>query len=767
MCYLFAICLFIIGCIQENHPPVILPIYPLSVEVGELLSVEIQAYDPDGDDISFEIRNCPPKAVIIKTGKTSAILKYFAEVTDTQPNGRVYPMTIIAYDMKGGKSEYETTLTVYPQRGQPYFLGPFTFYLDYNMNDFVAGIIRVRDDDDEKVDMSLVTTIDGLVFNQVDTHVGYFYFAPKVSQLAPLKTFVFQLSAKDKDHPDVIATFMIVLYNVKEEKCKGMSPLIIHEPIGDLFEDKSFKIRVSGFDDETFVRRIDLFFSENPNDQTSWKKQTLFSKRKDEFEAEVKIEKPMFNRVIFYYFKAYDNDDYFSDICDHETRLPKDGYYALVPNNSKASCIDDSLGKSNPKLPLGKVIGLRLCDGKPDIFQVFLEKSESIVIKTHTMAGSISKIALLDSKGKLMQEGKSYIKHQVDDDGEYLVYIEPSDSKPTTYSLSTLVTKESCSDVAPFAGKGQICFGNTHMIPLHLEEQDAIEFTLWFDAHKADLDVYLLDKKGNLLASSQGHLGLEKISFFTVEPIDVFIMIEPVDISSVEYEYDLHVGCPSDFLDENTNTTPLILDNEYKNLLLCPNKPDTYRVDLNGGELLDVTMSLDKCFGESPSLFVFSEDNVLLSQGQRLGGKINSLMQIPSQGSYLIRIMPNDKNICKYNLSLSITDPLPLSKDRFEPNDDISLSVGLGNGIYPHLTLNLYDIDLFGFKMKYQQALVADLIFKKGYSGSIEVLNNKGEIIQSMSSMEYANMIFVAPEKGTYYLRVFGNGVYDLRIDRR
>jgi hypothetical protein len=100
-------------------------------------------------------------------------------------------------------------------------------------------------------------------------------------------------------------------------------------------------------------------------------------------------------------------------------------------------------------------------------------------------------------------------------------------------------------------------------------------------------------------------------------------------------------------------------------LYLCPKDPDYFKLPLNAGETMIVTVSPAKKGG-------FAPDFQIEGPQQAPPGK-NALLTTREDGMYFIHVLPNGvgDDGAAYKLHVQVIPPCPQGDDKFEDNDSL------------------------------------------------------------------------------------------------
>lgn len=794
--------LLVAAACGTNAPPDVVPVGPLSVTVGEELSVALEATDPDGDPVAFTVQGAPEGAAVAKND-AGWRFEYSPLASDASPGGRTYDLTFAATDGRGGRTAFPVPLVVYPEGTVPAFKGPFAWTLNLAETDHLAAVVRVRDDDSASLTLSLHEGIEGAVFEVIDGHTASLYWRPKPDQIAAGPVHTFRVGASDGLHAEVIADFAIVLINAELfGGCPGTPPVAVTEPLGDRHDGGDYVLRIDAKDAESVLRTATcLWTAVDGADEKDMNAVDLAAAGEGVLTGAIGNLSAAAGtgRLVWYFCRVSDDDDATSDACDHATRLPKTGRYAFAVYGPGAedSCLEDAVAgpaadaSTAAFLPGSTAGGLRLCGGQADVFRQDLAAGQALAVAVRPMssAGTVD-VRIEGPDGGVVSTGAWGTSARAGVDGTYVVRVVPADEAPVTYELSALVLPEACASdsfeagdapgqAAPLsAGSAEavLCPADVDRYRFHLDAGQAAVLTARFDAAVADLDLALYrDGTDVPVRVSAGTLGQESVQIEAGEASDWIAVVDASGLASAPYDLDLRIEglaqlCQDDLFAPNAALADAssIPDATMSRMKLCPGKADYYRMGLNGGEELSIYVQVEPP-RLAPPLAILQDDGTVLAEGE-VAGEIGTVEAQPAgPGNYVIRVGPAEGDeAVEYTLAVGATPPAGECRtDRLEPNDSMDAPAALAPGFTTHLTLCGQDADWFALKMGAWQSLDALLVFGST-SAHFALYDGAGtEVVAGVPGSFGEDLFFLAKEKGTYYLKVDGgaDGWYTIALD--
>ncbi|NOZ01019.1 MAG: hypothetical protein GXP54_03920 [Deltaproteobacteria bacterium] len=787
-----------VGCWGTNHPPDIGFLGPLTVTVGETLTVALFSVDPDGDPVVFDVSGAPKGARIEADTAGAWQFRYSPLASDAGPDGAVYDLVFTARDNRGGSTDETTTLTVLPEGSVPVFTGPFAWTLNLAGDDHLTAVIPVRDDDTANLDIEIVRGIDGAVFQTVDGHTASMYWKPRPGQIDEGPVHTFMVSADDGTHPRVFADFAVILVNSEMfGGCPGTPPTASHTPLFDQHGTDGYQLTVLADDMESRVQSVRCLWSavkgvgEADMNSLDLNRLDLASAQGDEFTGTIPDLSAASGdgRIVYYHFLVTDDDDQQSQYCDHSVRVPKGGEFAFAAYgvDHPDACMGDVFGDppgSVPQLPDGTMSALRLCNGKSDVFTKVLSQGEGLAVVARPMSASPPlTVEIEDPWGATVAQAKRGAWALAGVDGEYRVRVSPQDAQPVTYEMTSAVMTSQCAPDAfepnqtpagaASVGEGSveavICPADTDNYGFHLDTGQAADLSIVFDPKAADLDLFLFRKGAQFPQRvSASTTGTEELVIEA--PGDYVAMVRAAGLGSADYVMNLRIEgqsvlCEDDLFSPNQTAqqAPVVFETVWDKLKLCPGKADFLRTDLNGGE--DLSVWVQAATGEAaPALVIMREDGqTVLAKGEVADGQAMAKTVAPGP----VRIGPAGDQSVAYSLGFTAKDPPGECRpDRLEPNDAIEAAGGIGQSLLTHLTLCPGDQDFFAMKMGAWQAISA-WVLNGTVAAHAVLVDGDQQTVAVGSPVQYGEeLFFLTHEKGTYYLKVTassgGQGWYDV-----
>lgn len=181
----------------DNLAPVFEP--PLSdqvVAVGQTVTFPVRVVDRDGDSIALGARGLPVGATFDRD-TSPPVFRWSPVASDAEGGGRTHPITFVAQDGPGARTEARVVLTVHPGDSAPRFISPATYVLGPAQPSLDVWV-EVRDDDSRAVEIVLVEAPIGARL-EPEGKRARLRWTPTADQLARRRVFGFVVSAADED----------------------------------------------------------------------------------------------------------------------------------------------------------------------------------------------------------------------------------------------------------------------------------------------------------------------------------------------------------------------------------------------------------------------------------------------------------------------------------------------------------------------------------------------------------------------------------------
>lgn len=794
------------GCADTNHPPALAFVEDQVVFVGQGLQVILGGSDPDGDPLTFEVEGLPhPPEVVAQTAQV-ALLVWNPSIVDTAPEGRVYTVKVRASDGRGGVASMQFRVTVLPAYGVPVFDLPDGVVLNLAEDKDLTLLVQVKDDDSIETLIAMSDGPAGAKLSKSGAKSAYLFWKPTDQQRLD-KVHRVVLSATDETHPPVIHVLLIVLVNAYDNaSCEGTPPSLDHVALADQnLGGGALTFQVDAHDTESSVTSVTLLWTLGDPDTGGFKQESLSrldTNPKSWIGALHPGAPPPAGTLLHYHLVATDNDDPVGTGCDRTARLPKEGNFAvgLYPaGTSNLVCVDDGAEDDDTVWTAGWLDegfhpGRRLCHEDVDVARVALEAGETCTVRVHhgVESGAVQ-LRLLDTGGAAEDQatslgGSAQVVTTVGAATDR--YVEVRALSPTarlSYSLEIGLGYADCDPdlFEPNDTAGQasfdpgdqdhltLCPGDEDWFRVDLGTGDLLEISLALDSQLGDLDLQLLNGDGSdVLASSSSTGDAESVAH--VAPFGGPVLFRVFGYAGATNVYDLRVErslggsfCFEDLMGVHDTVDGAlgIFAGLYENMVACPGVPDWFLLDLNGGEVLELTVKPDGP-GPTPSLELFDGSGTTsLATGLPDGdGGVSLVRTAAVIKSFTYRIQSTSS--AAYSLMQQVTDPPgPCQPDRYEPNDTVAMATAVDPGVMTWLRLcGGTDQDMFQVQAQAFETIEVTTAHASGGGYSdLKVLAPDG-VTPLAESLDYGSgtsATALAEQAGVYTVVVIPFGLVD------
>ncbi|MEC9071689.1 MAG: PPC domain-containing protein [Myxococcota bacterium] len=722
------------GCTGDNLPPSLALVTDQVVFVGESLVIDLQGTDLDGDTLTWTVNGLTSSAKIHPVGPQTGRLVWSPNLSDADPEGRVYAVQVSASDGRGGSTGTAFHVTAYPSYGVPAFDLPTGVVLNLAKKDDLKQLVVVKDDDSTDVVLNLLSGPEGAKLVTTGPKSAYLYWQPVEEQRdTPVHSMV--LTATDGIHPLVTHTLLVALVNAGGDAgCTGQPPQVTHEPPADhIPEAGGLVLTAQGEDADSLIGSIHVIWQRDENAQ----EETTPMKPLDAEQTSWSVQLPTGalganGTLVRYHLEISDNDDPTGGTCDHQVRSPKVGKHlvGIYPEGTPDStCVDDSaepddsLGQAAPAAP-GQTVQGRLCGSLPDVLSIdpSLGGSLSAYLNWNPDHGSLN-LRLLSSTGQVLGQasgatGSLQVQGQSLSSGP--MYVEVSTAGgPARLSYTLEIHTE--SDVCPqdslepnedtvtasTLGVGVtsdllICPADQDWHRLDIGAFQRVDVSLAFDHGYGDLDLQLLNATGtDLLASSESLNSPEVLSYEAWAAQTAYVRVFGFLGASNSYTLQvtstqMDTTCPPDILESHTTpeAAAVLFSDFYPKLTVCSEEPDWYALDLNGGETVDILVEPQP--GSACDLTMYLDPTgAPVQTGAQGAGLVSASWVMAQAGRLWYQVTAG--GTAGYDLLQSVIDPDgPCQPDRFEPNETVQTATLLEPGVHTSLRLcGQQDKDVF------------------------------------------------------------------------
>jgi len=786
------------ACGDGNRAPSLALMLDQQVVVGETLRMILSATDPDGDRLDFKVEGLPKTAQVTARAMSEAVLVWSPLITDTQPGGRRYEVTVKVDDSRGGHARQAIGVVVYPTFGVPTFALPAGVVLNLAQQDALELLIEVKDDDSTDLSIELLEGPTGAKLQRADKKVAHFFWKPDDEQrLVAVHRAIF--SASDESHAPVTHVLTIVLLNAeKQSGCEGQPPTVTHAPPADQNLSQPLELTATASDAQSQVQAFTLHWTRG--DPAGTYAAAAFQRvTQDGPDWRVALDAgalgtlPGTGALVHYYLVATDNDDPTGVSCDQSTRFPRTGFFsaAVYPAGTSTSvCIDDLAEPDDtpsqaPALKAGTYAGRRLCGEGPDLIQVDAPGGTTVVAAlTWNAEHGTPELELVDGDGlplasaQLEEPGRLQLAYDRATETPVWLQISGTAGLRLSYAIELAVQATRCDDDGaepdstpltarplalgvPVAQK--VCPGDADFFRFAAEAGQALHFAAAFDQRYGDLDLELRGPDGvTVLARSASEKSIEELEWTAQTATDLVVRVYGVGGATNSYSLVADpvtaTGCPSDGLGANSDPSEAVLlfEGVYEGFHACSDAADWFAVDLNGGETLSLLVLAEGA--EQVGIRAFRDPNAGPVATATPDGDGFAELSVVAQGPerFYYEIATARPN-ATYSLLQDVVDPAgPCQPDRLEPNAE-GAPVPLSEGVQTWLRMcGPTDSDAFTIDVPAFTNLTALTGHAPGSAFTdLQLLSPDGERIADESDLgEGAYLEELLDQPGTYTLVV-------------
>lgn len=785
------------ACGDDNRAPSLGILLDQQVIVGDSLVLVVTAEDADGDKLDFSATGLPSGAQLTQRAPTEAVLSYSPVITDTQPGGTRYDVTIEVTDGRGGVARQRFGLLVFPAFGVPSFELPSGVVVNLAETSDLELFVTVKDDDSRDVEIDLDEAPEGATLERRGAKTALLHWRPSDAQ-REVAVHRAILSAHDGSHAPVTHVLTIVLLNAeKQAGCPGTPPTVRHTVPADApLAAGGFPVEVEASDLESLVQSVTVHWAVGDGSAAF---QAALLRREAQGSAVWRgvidlPAPPAGGELVHYYFSATDNDDPTSITCDQTSRTPKRGYYtaAVYPEGGGGACADDAAepdgdAASAPKVKPGTFAGRRICGADRDVLRVAAEAGDTVTatVRWEAARGALA-LALEDAAGQQVASGGAggvggeLSARWVADEAQDVAVVVSGASGDTrvAYVVDVGVDAVACVDDAaePDSDAGRaarvgpgvypdrmICPGDADWVVLAVTPEAPVRIAVAFDAKYGDLDLELRDADGvTVLATAASAKSVEEITYRPSRAQDVYARI--YGVAGAQNAYTLTISgadsgdlCPPDGLGDNHDASGAVtlFQDVYEGFVTCAGAPDWFVVGLNGGERLDLlTQTADGA--PAVTIDVFEDPDGAPVATSTQDGDLSDVSAVRASAGSLWYRVTTTAATQGYALLQDVSDPPGgCTPDRFEPNG-VGAPATVAPGIHTWARLcGDADVDVYAFEVPPYSVVMA-LTGHAGGGGytDLKLLAPDGHEVGSGLDEAYGAFVEEPVNEGGTYLLV-------------
>jgi len=424
-----------LGTCKIGSPPILVDPGDRVAVVGERLTIDLFASDPDGDQLSYDyaVRGLPD---LVRTAQMTIAPDGHGVFTFT-PLGIHVGRHIFDFSVSDG--EYTTLISIQVEiqaetdfGASPIFRQPLSegTVLDLASNPCVDVDVVVEDPDSATIELSQDPPILlGSTFDVMSSGLtGHWSWCPDRSQVERDRWSV-QFRASDGTHTTLKA-FLLLMRAPSVDGCSGEAPIIDHIP-APLDGDGGIKISADVSDDVGLKHPpVVLYAFEDPRDEgmlsydrfaVADTELVLGDRRQGSWIATIpsptSASTPATGATLYYVIQAVDDDDVAGN-CDHLTESPPDGIH--VVNIAYSGCEDDDReDDDDPSVATEWAIpdlgphDAVLCPGDEDWWRLELDEPANVVVRLDGEAPPNIDLTLVDAQEQVLDESRDSLSTEL------------------------------------------------------------------------------------------------------------------------------------------------------------------------------------------------------------------------------------------------------------------------------------------------------------------------------------------------------------------
>lgn len=527
-----------------GSPPELADLGDQTAVVGQTLTLQLFASDPDGDDLNFrfeaaglpdaETTTSLTKApdghgIFTFTPLASQVGEHFIDFTVS--DGRNKDRLTIRIEVKGAVGD--GSLPVYRKP-----LGSGTV-LDLEQADCVDFEVLIEDPDSASVDLSVLPPVikNSALTAEPNGLSGRWSWCPDRDQRSGPERYDLALQADDGDNPPVRKDFIIVLRKRSGADCPGEAPSIEHAP-QDFQTALDLEISARVTDDVGLkAAPIVLYATEDPGTPVDFSKLSLAEMRlvsgdMTDGQWSAFIPNPTTSQgegaqeTLYYIISATDDDDTEGE-CDHRTELPTQGAFDVaVLNNGEADAgvcepcsYDVQCGTETDLCLPGEFGGAcgKACTGDSACGQGYVCSPTPV-----ESVDGVTARQCVPNSGVCGSDGVC-----VDDDPD------GSDDSPEEAAALGILP--------PGSYETSLCSNDEDWYLVELTEEAQIQASLDGDS-PPDIDLAVTDAEGFLIEESAGLSSDEELQTPCLDPGQYFLRVYSISAGNAPGRYTLTYG---------------------------------------------------------------------------------------------------------------------------------------------------------------------------------------------------------------------------------
>ncbi len=215
-----------------------------------------------------------------------------------------------------------------------------------------------------------------------------------------------------------------------------------------------------------------------------------------------------------------------------------------------------------------------------------------------------------------------------------------------------------------------ICPNNSDWFKIQVDRDTRITLDLLFTNARGDLDLHLMASATREVASSISQTDNEHLVYTTTEPATLYIYIKGYRGASNTYTLIYQTKKVDDAYEPNDNLVeaPLLTPGIYPNLIIAPNDPDFFRLNLPAQSIITAAITFSNTRGNLDLYLVNGQGRPLQYSTSNSSDIERVIYGSPSQGPVYLYITGYQGATNTYTLTLEVQQVGPCHDDPEAPN---------------------------------------------------------------------------------------------------
>ncbi|MDY0063169.1 MAG: pre-peptidase C-terminal domain-containing protein, partial [Myxococcota bacterium] len=449
---------------------------------------------------------------------------------------------------------------------------------------------------------------------------------------------------------------------------------------------------------------------------------------------------------------------------------------------------NDTLEQARP-IAAGEYGGLQICADDLDLFAIAVNAGDTVTTTIRfTHAEGDLDLYLVDEEGWVLDASESEADQETltvvaEAAGRLLFAVVDYDAAEAAYTLSVQVEPAavSCRDdgleendtlatATPIAAGNHanlaICANDMDFFVFSVNAGDVVQAGISFSNAEGDLDLYLLDSAGTILAYSDGEEDGELLTHTAAAAGSLYLAVLGFDGAENGYALALTLEpavqpCRDDLYEENdtVQTAARLAAGLYEGLAICPGDQDYFAITLNQGDTLGVLLAFTDDEGDLDLQLIAPDGQSVLASSLSWDDDEDLTVVAEQAGVYTLRIYGFLEASNVYDLLVDVTPAVPSCRDDlFEENDTLATAAALQAGTFDDLMICAGDEDFYRVVLAAGDTLTATIDFAAATGDlDLQLLAADGTLLRSSGGIgDRERVTWTADVAQPVALRIYG-----------